>query len=76
VDKARLTAIQKCGNNVLLKDTKAALEKAGAVAQRKTIIKHAFKDKMDKAVSGEESTFPKALEMMKSYHNQVGALKG
>jgi hypothetical protein len=75
VDKARLAAIQKCGNTTLLKDVKAALEKGAAIGQRKAILMHLMRGKLEPAIQKEEEDLKSETVKLESYQKQIASNK-
>jgi hypothetical protein len=67
VNTARLNTIQKCGNNILLKDVKAALAKDGAIAVRKHVFATAMENVLEPEVKKEEAGLATETKMATAY---------
>lgn len=76
VDAARVATIQKCGSNLVLKDTKNALAKDGAIKQRKTVLAEVMRTEIAARVLKIEGRLAKETADATAYVAQIDSLKG
>lgn len=75
VESARTATIQKCGNNPILKDVKAALAKDGAIKQRKAILTQAMQPVIEAPLAKQEAELADETRLANTYEAQVKALE-